>query len=99
MNLSADDKVVVDTNVLLVANCMHDDVSAECVLACIDHLEGLQRIGVVVIDDDYRILREYGHKTNASSPKGVGDVFLKWLLQKSGKGRSCTSGSHHGGGC
>ena len=81
MNLSADDKVVVDTNVLLVANCMHADVSDDCVLACIDHLEALKRNGVVVTDDGYRILSEYQHKTNASSPKGVGDVFLKWLLQ------------------
>lgn len=85
MSISADSKVVVDTNVLLVANHMHAEVSDACVLACIDHLEGLKRSGVVVIDDGYRILGEYQHKTNASSPKRVGDVFLKWLLQNQAK--------------
>ena len=36
---------------------------------------------MVVIDDGYRILREYGNRTYPNEPKGVGDAFLKWLLQ------------------
>jgi len=35
----------------------------------------------VVIDNAYRILGEYQQKTKPNQPKGVGDVFLKWLLQ------------------
>lgn len=81
MSPTADAKVVLDTNVLLVANGKHADVSDDCVLACIDHLESLTRSGVVVIDDAYRILSEYQNKTLPSAPKGVGDTFLKWLLQ------------------
>jgi len=35
-------KAVVDTNVLLVANGQHDDVSPECVIACVERLLALQ---------------------------------------------------------
>ncbi len=73
--------VVIDTNVLLVANGAHDDVSADCRKACIDRLLRQQKSGITVIDDGFRILGEYLHKTNPSRPRGVGDAFLKWLLQ------------------
>lgn len=72
---------VIDTNVLLVANDRHPDVSLKCVLECVDRLEHIQKTGVVVIDDDWHIVREYLNKTRLKPPKGVGDVFLKWLLQ------------------
>ncbi|HZS81078.1 MAG TPA: hypothetical protein VFA14_06605 [Herbaspirillum sp.] len=44
----------------------------------------MEKAGVTVIDDDFRILREYQHKTSLNPPKGVGDVFLKWLLRQAG---------------
>lgn len=72
---------VIDTNILLVANGSHPDVSAGCREECIKQLVAHQRTGVTVIDDSYRILSEYQHKTRPNQPKGVGDVFLKWLLQ------------------
>lgn len=75
---------IVDTNVLLVANGSHGDVSRECRKACVERLLTLQRHGVAVIDDGYRILGEYGNKTSPNQPKGVGDAFLKWLLQNQG---------------
>jgi len=34
-----------------------------------------------VIDTGYLILSEYQNKTRPNQPKGVGDAFLKWLLQ------------------
>ncbi|MBC3973783.1 hypothetical protein [Xanthomonas translucens] len=74
-------KAVIDTNVLLVANGQHTDVSADCVAECVKRLLTMQRSGVTVIDDGFRILREYQHKTKIHPPKGVGDVFLKWLLR------------------
>ena len=77
-------KVVIDTNVLLVANGQHDQVSDDCVITCINRLQSLQRSGVVVIDDGYRIVGEYHHKTSLKPAKGVGDKFLKWMLQHSG---------------
>lgn len=73
--------VVIDTNVLLVANGNHQDVSRPCRAECVARLQARQKAGVVVIDDSFRILGEYQHKTRPNQPKGVGDVFLKWLLQ------------------
>ena len=77
-------KAVIDTNVLLVANGQHDDVSPECVTECVHRLMAMQDHGVTVIDDGYRILGEYQHKTQLNPPKGVGDVFLKALLRNVG---------------
>lgn len=75
---------VIDTNVLLVANQQHADVSPECVETCVARLQAIQKTGVVVVDDGYRILGEYRNKTRLNPPKGVGDVFLKWLLRNAG---------------
>lgn len=77
-------KAVIDTNVLLVANGDHADVSHDCVSACVSRLQAMQASGTVVIDDGYRILGEYQHKTRANTSKRVGDVFLKWLLRHTG---------------
>ena len=76
--------VVVDTNVILVANNAHADVSPECVLECVQRLEQLKNSGSIAIDDAYRILGEYQHKTSPRKAKGVGDVFIKWVLTKLG---------------
>lgn len=75
--------VVIDTNVLLVANNKHDDVLPECVMECVKTLRNIQSGSVerVAVDDGWRILKEYQNKTHPNQPKGVGDVFLKWLLQ------------------
>lgn len=77
-------KAIVDTNVLLVANGQHADVSSDCVEACILSLQALMNKGTAVVDDGYRILGEYQHKTSLYSSKCVGDVFLKWLLRNAG---------------
>ncbi len=74
-------RAVVDTNVLLVADGEHKDVSPDCVSSCVDGLEGLKNQGIVVIDDDYHLIGEYLHKTDTRRGKGVGAAFLKWLLQ------------------
>ena len=80
-------KAVIDTNVLLVANGQHADVSPDCITECVKRLQAIQKQGITVIDDSYRILGEYQHKTSLNPPKGVGDVFLKWLLRQSGTAR------------
>ncbi|MBX7169297.1 MAG: hypothetical protein K1X74_23395 [Pirellulales bacterium] len=77
-------KAVIDTNVLLVANGVHADVSSECTAECVRRLLAMQGSGVIVIDNGFRILGEYLHKTRLNPPKGVGDVFLKWLLREAG---------------
>lgn len=77
-------RTVIDTNVLLVANQQHNDVSPKCIAECVLRLQAIQNTGVIVIDDGFRILGEYQHKTSLNPPKGVGDVFLKWLLRQAG---------------
>jgi hypothetical protein len=77
-------KAVIDTNVLLVANGKHADVSPECVMECVNRLLAVQKNGITVVDDGYRILSEYQNKTHPNQPKGPGDVFLKWLLRNTG---------------
>ena len=77
-------RAVIDTNVLLVANDQHADVSPECVAECVQRLQAMQDTGITVIDDAYRILGEYQNKARINPPKGVGDVFLKWLLRNAG---------------
>lgn len=72
---------MIDTNVLLVANDQHADISPECVSECVRRLQAIEKAGVTVIDDGYRILGEYQNKTSLYPPKGVGDVFLKNLLR------------------
>lgn len=80
-------RAVIDTNVLLVANGQHPDVSEDCVIACVKRLQSIQKSGVVVIDDGYRLVGEYSHKTSLTPPTGVGDKFLKWMLQHNGTPR------------
>ena len=75
---------VIDTNVLLVANGSHADVSSACQAECVRRLLAQQQSGITIIDDGYRILSEYQNKTKPNQPKGVGDAFLKWLLQNQG---------------
>lgn len=74
---------VVDTNVLLVANEQHENVSPEGIIACVERLERLKKNGCVVLDDGYEILSEYSLKTDSKKGLGVGDEFLKWLHQNS----------------
>lgn len=76
---------VIDTNVILVANEMHPDVSPECVMECVGRLNELRNSGVLVLDDMYLILSEYQNKTTPRKGKGVGDVFVKWALSMLGR--------------
>jgi hypothetical protein len=74
-------EVVIDTNVLLVADGLHEDVSVECHSACVERLQEIKASGTVVIDDEYRILLEYQNKLSAHKVRDAGSAFLKWLLQ------------------
>lgn len=74
-------RAVIDTNVLLVANGQHQDVSPDCIDVCVKFLQRMKDGGITVIDDGFRILGEYKNKTKLHPPKGVGDVYLKHLLR------------------
>jgi hypothetical protein len=73
---------VVDTNVILVANGQHPDVSLECSRRCARWLEDLMHTGRIALDEGFEIVREYQHKTHASDGQGAGDAFLRWVLHQ-----------------
>lgn len=73
---------VVDTNVILVANGQHPDVSADCVARCRHWLQALMATARIAVDEGFEIVREYEHKTHASDGTGVGDAFLRWVLHE-----------------
>ena len=73
-------KVIVDTNVPLVANGKADQASEDCVETCIDELMKITTGNVkLVLDDLRRIIGEYRNKLNPGGFPGVGDAFLKWV--------------------
>jgi hypothetical protein len=75
---------VVDTNVILVANGGHPGVSHECVIACAERLNAVMASGILVLDDGFRIVSEYQQRTSPWKAKGVGDLFVKWVLTNLG---------------
>lgn len=81
--------LVVDTNVILVANGQHADVSEECVVSCAICLQQVMRSGRIAIDDRYRILKEYQNKTQPHVGKRPGDAFVKWLLRNNANPSRC----------
>jgi hypothetical protein len=78
---------VIDTNVLLVANRQHPNVSTGCVVACVQALDRIRKDGAVAIDDENEILSEYTRKMAPNTGNRVGDGFLKWLFQNAGDQR------------
>ena len=77
--------VVVDTNVLIVANG-DADVDRECELECVDRLDYTRKNGVVAVDDGSLIFEEYcKHCSFAGSP-GLGDEFFVHVHNEQHKG-------------
>lgn len=56
---------IVDTNVTLVANGQHSDVSLDCVANCALALQEIMQKGRIALDDSFRILTEYQNKTTS----------------------------------
>lgn len=73
-------KVIVDTNVAVVANQEAPQASESCVQQCAKMLHQVTKTGVLVIDDGWRIINEYKRNLRQSGQPGVGDFFCKWVL-------------------
>ena len=71
--------LVVDTNVVLVANGQHPDISPDCVAACALKLQAIMQSGKLALDDCFRILGEYQNKTTPKNGNRPGDAFVKTL--------------------
>ena len=82
--------IIVDTNVILVANGQHRDISPACVAACAQRLQAIMQTGKLVLDDGFRILNEYLNKTTPKTGNRPGDAFVKWALRNNPNARRVT---------
>jgi hypothetical protein len=77
---------VVDTNVPMTAN-RQASASEECIKVCVEKLLEA-REGLIVLDDKFRILREYLRYRSTSAP-GAGDDFMEWVLNNRANPERC----------
>ncbi|MCY4596413.1 MAG: hypothetical protein OXC19_16635 [Bryobacterales bacterium] len=63
---------VVDSNVAIVANGCDTHADIQCQLTCVEKVRSVLQHGVVVIDDDGEILKEYGRQLKIQQKKGRG---------------------------
>lgn len=83
-------RLVVDTNVGVVANGKSEQASPRCVLSCLECLEGITRGRArLVLDDGWAILGEYKNQMSSSGQPGPGDAFLLWALQNRAVAERC----------
>lgn len=81
--------VIVETNVLVVANQQSNQATPECVLTCVDLLEKIIEKKIVVIDSGERFFKEYRRYACLSGQPGAGDAFLKWLYRNQCYQKKC----------
>ena len=76
------DAVIVDTNVIITANDEAEHASPDDVEKCQKRIKKiLEQQETSVVDDGWRILNEYKKYVNLETRKGIGDLFVKTLLQ------------------
>lgn len=68
-----------DTNVLIAAN-RPPGTSIACALEAIQRLRQVKEHGILVLDDEFRVLNEYKNHCNSAGRPGVGDEFYLWAL-------------------
>lgn len=73
--------IVIDTNVLLVADGRAPQMTGICREKCLRRLQQVKATEQVVIDTRWIILGEYHNKLSPNSSPTPGSEFLKWLLQ------------------
>ncbi len=81
--------VILDTNVLVVANGNASHASIECQIACIESLDTIRQSSIVVLDENDLIFNEYMHYASLSGHPGVGDAFLKWIFTNKHNPKYC----------
>ncbi len=72
--------VVVETNVLAVANELAEQAGPACVLACLDALDTARR-KIIVLDAGNLCFNEYFRYANRSGQSRTGDAFARWLWE------------------
>ena len=82
-------EVVVDTNVLLVANGKAEQAGCECVAVCVRTLRQVQAEHRTLLDDKWLIIEEYRRNLSHTGQPGVGDAFFKWLWENQANPQHC----------
>ncbi len=80
---------IIDTNVILVANGKHEDVSPDCVASCALRLQAIMAGQRIALDDAFEILHEYLKRTQPKTGDGPGDEFVKWALRNNANPKCC----------
>jgi len=76
-------EIIVDTNVPLVAD--GEEMTTHCQISCSSFMEDVLRGKKrVVIDDQWIIIREYGHKLPNSSQNSFSKLFYKYIVTHQG---------------
>lgn len=92
--------VVIDTNVLHVANQQSPQAGMACVLACVARLERVRDKERTVLDELGLILQEYiDQRFNFSGQPGVGDAFFQFLHQNQANPEVCIRVAIHPRNC
>ncbi len=80
--------VVIDTNVLVVANG-GEQYTRKCSAACGLRLKQIRDDGRVVLDYSREILNEYERNQSRGGQPGIGFEFWKWLVNTKGGDMHC----------
>lgn len=80
---------VVDVNVPIVANGGAPQADLDCQYACVTALQEIAESGMVVLDDQMRILEEYMNHLSPSGQPGLGDAFMRWVWEHQAVAERC----------
>ena len=72
--------VVVETNVVAVANEMAEQAGPGCVMKCLNALQ-TARQKIVVLDEGNLCFEEYFRYASRSGQPKTGDAFVRWLWE------------------
>ncbi len=81
--------VIVETNVIAVANELADHADPVCSLACINALQTVHQKRKIVIDSGSLFFDEYFRYASRSGQPRLGDLFVKWLWDNQANVRRC----------
>lgn len=73
-------KVIIDTNVIVVANRQNSRVFEGCAQACVNFVVKAHKEHVVLIDSGDEIRGEYAKALKISRPMGLGALFLLHVI-------------------
>lgn len=87
--MTANNAVVMDTNVAMVANGQTEQAGLQCRQNCIAALRRIQEDKIILLDAGGLILDECRRYLHPSGQPGVGDAFFRWLWQNQGNYQHC----------